>query len=188
MTPLEELFKLQQAQSQSSEQAKRRAAVLRARWDDMGLQEARKAAFMQRVAQACADVTAADGPFARLRFIETGVLERAVAGEREVDRVVSRTALARATLAVISEAEAAAAERCISLLREVCATQSGGGEDPLQRYAALRCIQRWCAIQAGAARAVEDVESAQASHRDAILAAEQRVAELAIAAENVTLE
>lgn len=158
------------------EHATRRVEVLRAGRADPEQQQQLAAAFLRRVSDACgAAVAPAYAPFARFRFVESGGLRRAHALEREVHRFpVERVALYRAALHVAREADAAAEELCVPLLREVRCGGGGSGEKQheLRLYAAARAAGRWGDIRDAVLAAEEQLSAAEAALEDAVAEAQ----------------
>lgn len=116
------------------EVAKTRAEMLRSgRGAASQPQQDLAAAFAQRLRDACGGAVApAYAPLARQRFVDRGGLRLAWAAERQLHRFpVERAALgARVALQVASDAHAAAAERCVALLREVHGAATKAGRRP----------------------------------------------------------
>lgn len=164
--------------------ARQRLAVLRAGRGDERVQQGLTAAFLRRVRTACGGaVSPAFAPFARLRFVAAGGLERAWAWEREVHRFpVERVALCRAALQVAADAESAAAVCCVPLLRAYlggasAAAAAGGStfrvcERETQLYAVVRAVGRWGEIRAAVTTAERGVRGAEAALGTAIEGAE----------------
>lgn len=99
---------------------------------------------------ACgAAVAPAYAPFARLRCVESGLLERKWAFERRVHRfppAAERVALRRAALAVAAAAHhAAAAERTLPLVLAACspALPPDSLEAGRTRFVAAHAVARW---------------------------------------------
>lgn len=164
------------------EHARRRLEVLRGGRDDLQRQQALIAAFLRRLREACGGAVApAHAPFASFRFVEAGGLERAWAWERAVHRFpCERVAVAKAKLQVASDAEIAAALRCVPLLCELAQQQQlsaidpsgGAGSDNLPTrnreaekllYATARAVCRWGEIRAAVISAQRAIAAAEAA-------------------------